>query len=285
MKRPTLLLLSILVSLIATAQKPFVLGETVEIQSKELGEKRVLNIYLPEGYKKSDTARYRVIYLLDGSGNEDFPHIAGLVQFYEMMRLMPKTIVVGIANVDRKRDFTYPVTVAIDKKKPQDTGKAADLKAFFEQAMQNPKAGHSEKFMAFVEKELQPYVTSHYRTGLRTIIGQSLGGLMATEFLVRKPLLFDDYIIVSPSLWWNYESLLRLVDPQKISGKTVYIAVGHEGDVMEHDAHQLADKLKENKSANIIFRPFERETHATILHNAVYEAFRALYGKNYMGEE
>ena len=285
MKHSILLLIFIFTSFIATAQKPFVLGETVEIQSKELGEKRVLNIYLPEGYKKTDTARYRVIYVLDGSANEDFPHIAGLVQFYEMMWLMPKTIIVGIANVDRKRDFTFPVTVTADKKKQPDTGKAAELKAFFEKAMQYPKAGHSAKFMAFVEKELQPYVTSHYPTGQRTIIGQSLGGLMATEFLVKKPQLFDDYIIVSPSLWWNNESLLKLVDSQKISGKTVYIAVGHEGDVMEHDAAQLATMLKENKSANIIFRPFERETHATILHNAVYEAFRALYSKNYMGEE
>ncbi len=284
MKRSLLLLLLIFSGFLAVAQQPFVLGETVEIQSKELGEKRILNIYLPKGYKKNDTTRYRVIYLLDGSANEDFPHIAGLVQFYEMMWLMPKTIVVGIANVDRKRDYTFPVTVSTNKKKVSDTGKAAELTAFFEKAMQDPKAGHSAKFMAFVEKELQPYVTRHYRTGQRTIIGQSLGGLMATEFLVKKPQLFDDYIIVSPSLWWNYESLLRSVDPQKITGKTVYIAVGHEGDVMEQDAHQLADKLKENQSANIIFCPFERETHATILHNAVYEAFRALYSKHYMGD-
>ena len=279
MKHSILLLISIFTSFIATAQKPFIFGETVEIQSKELGEKRVLNIYLPEGYKKTDTTRYRVIYLLDGSANEDFPHIAGLVQFYEMMWLMPKTIVVGIANVDRKRDFTFPV----DKKKYTDTGSSYWFTAFAAKAMQYPKAGHSAKFIAFMEKELQPYITSHYPTGQRTIIGQSLGGLMATEFLVKKPQLFDDYIIVSPSLWWDDESLLKLVDAQKISGKTVYIAVGHE-DVIGQDAAQLAVMLKQNKSANIIFRQFERETHATILHNAVYEAFRTLYSKNYMGE-
>jgi len=33
--------------------KPFVLGVIDEIQSKELGEKRILNIYLPEGYNPS----------------------------------------------------------------------------------------------------------------------------------------------------------------------------------------------------------------------------------------
>ncbi len=46
--------------------KPFVLGEIVDIQSKTLDEKRSLNIYLPEGYNKSDTIKYPVIYLLDG---------------------------------------------------------------------------------------------------------------------------------------------------------------------------------------------------------------------------
>lgn len=283
MIRSVYLLAFMFAGFIAQAQKPFVLGETIEIQSKQLGEKRIINIYLPEGYKDSDTGRYRVIYLLDGSANEDFPHIVGLVQFYEMMWLMPKTIVVGIANVDRKRDFTFPVTE--NKKRTQDTGGTDQYAAFFEKAMQYPRAGGSEKFMAFVEKELQPYVTAHYRTAQRTIIGQSLGGLMATEFLAKKPQLFDDFIIVSPSLWWNHQTLLQSVDAQKLSGKTVYIAVGKEGDVMEHDAQQLATILQQNKSANIIFRPFERETHATILHNAVYDAFRTLYSKNYMGED
>ena len=39
--------------------KPFVLGVIDEIQSKELTEKRVLNIYLPEGYNKMDTVNFK----------------------------------------------------------------------------------------------------------------------------------------------------------------------------------------------------------------------------------
>src|SRR5579862_1953642 len=98
--------------------KPFVLGIIDEIESGQLAEKRILNIYLPEGYNKNDTVTYPVIYLLDGSADEDFIHIAGLVQFnsFPWVNRMPKSIVVGIANVDRRRDFTYPTTVAADKK-------------------------------------------------------------------------------------------------------------------------------------------------------------------------
>lgn len=282
MVRSFCLFVLMVMGFVAVAQKPFVMGEVVELESKQLGEKRTINIYLPEGYKDSDTAKYRVIYLLDGSANEDFPHIAGLVQFYEMMWLMPKIIVVGIANVNRRRDFTFPITA--ENGKAPATGKADKWTAFFEKEMQHPAAGGSERFMNFVEQELQPYMATHYRTAQRTLIGQSLGGLMATEFLAKRPYLFDDYIIVSPSLWWGHEWLIKQVAPAKLTNKTVYIAVGKEGDVMERDAETLANRLQQNKATKVIFRPFERETHATILHNAVYDAFRTLYSKNYMGE-
>jgi len=272
-------------SLIANAQQAFVLGEIIELPSRQLGETRTLNIYLPDGYHSTDdTGRYRVIYLLDGSAHEDFPHIAGLVQFYEMMGLMPKTIVVGIANVNRRRDFTFPVTKGASEKAHAGGAKTDEFWAFANKEMLDPKYGHSAAFMAFVETELQPYISARYRTAQRTLIGQSLGGLMATEFLVKKPQLFDDYIIVSPSLWWDHESLIKLVDAQQLSGKTVYIAVGKEGDVMEQDAVQLAALLQQNKSIHLIFRPMDKETHATILHNAVYDAFRTLYSRNYMGD-
>lgn len=59
--------------------KPFIIGETRILKSTILNEDRILNIYLPEGFDKSKS--YPVIYLLDGSANEDFLHIVGLVQF------------------------------------------------------------------------------------------------------------------------------------------------------------------------------------------------------------
>jgi hypothetical protein len=62
--------------------KTFQLGMTTEIFSKALNESRILNIYLPEGYNTNDTIHYPVIYLLDGSADEDFIHVAGLVQYY-----------------------------------------------------------------------------------------------------------------------------------------------------------------------------------------------------------
>ncbi|WP_316633008.1 alpha/beta hydrolase-fold protein [uncultured Flavobacterium sp.] len=254
--------------------KPFVLGVIDEIQSKELGEKRILNIYLPEGYKAEEATKYPVIYLLDGSADEDFIHISGLVQFnsFEWINQVPKSIVVGIATVDRRRDFTFQTTIENDKKR-------------------FPTTGHSEKFIAFIEKELQPFIDKKYKTSSsKTIIGQSLGGLLETEILLKKPTLFNKYVIVSPSIWWNNGSILNQdseIFKDNFNQQTeIYIAVGKEGltpteipRVMEVDANLLAEKIKASKSKNIkvYFDYFPAENHGTILHPAVSNSFKFFY--------
>ncbi len=253
--------------------KPFVLGKIEAIRSNVLKETRTLNIYLPEGYNQNDTIKYPVIYLLDGSANEDFIHIVGLVQFcsFEWVKQLPKSIVVGIANVDRRRDFTFPTSVEDDKSA-------------------NPTSGHSGKFIKFLETELLPHVEKEYKTsGIKTLIGESLGGLLATEILLKKPSLFNKYIIVSPSLWWDNGSLLEqkseIFSTAYKHRNDVYIGVGKEGlistkrpRVMEVDANILADKLQATagKSVTVKFDYLPAENHATIMHQAVLNAFRLL---------
>ena len=257
-----------------SGSKPFVLGEIREIESAILAEKRILNIYLPAGYKAGDTTKYPVIYLLDGSADEDFIHIAGLVQFnsFEWVNRLPKSIVVGIATVDRKRDFTFPTSIEADKKK-------------------YPSTGQSARFIDFIDKELQPFIQSAYKiNSSKTLIGQSLGGLLATEILFKKPYLFNKYIIVSPSLWWNNGSLLNdssLLSSQNIKDFTqVYISAGKEGltpttlpRMMEVDANLLAEKIRSARIKNVRleFDYLPQEDHATILHQAVLNAFKWMY--------
>ena len=245
------------------ATNPFTIGKIETLKSIILKENRILNIYLPDDY--NNKATYPVIYLLDGSANEDFLHIVGLVQFFNMTFNMPKTIVVGIANVDRKRDFTFPT-------------KNPTLKKDF------PTTGSSAKFIDFIEKELQPYIKANYKTNDSSyLIGQSLGGLLATEILLKKPDLFSNYIIVSPSLWWDDESLLKdataLLTNQTDNKKWVYISVGTEGKEMEEDAAGLVLALQNagKKNMKIDSVPLPKENHATILHNSIYEAFKILY--------
>ena len=246
----------------------FDIGIIDTVQSKILGQNRVINVYLPIGYTGNDSAKYPVIYLLDGSADEDFIHVVGLVQFLTMINAMPNSVVVGIANTDRKHDFTHSATVP------------GDLKLV-------PTSGGSQKFIDFLGRELQLYVQQHYKVlAGGTLVGQSLGGLLATEVLLKKPALFNSYIIVSPSLWWNDESLLKSAETLLLQAKfnintKVCIAVGNEGKQMEDDAAKLADALNKNKGsgATVISIPMPAENHLTILHNALYKAFLSLYAK------
>ncbi|MEX2379725.1 MAG: alpha/beta hydrolase-fold protein [Vicingaceae bacterium] len=233
------------------------------IESTVLGENRDLNIYLPLNYAEDSLKNYPVIYLLDGSKDEDFTHICGIVQFgsFSWIKMIPESIVVGIANVDRKRDFTYPSCNENDQK---------DF----------PTAGKSENFIGFIQKELQPFIDSTFRTAaVKTIIGQSLSGLLATEVLFKRADLFDNYIIVSPSLWWDNENMLN-DDPSTYSSKkSIYIAVGGEGEVMERTAKELYTKLNEKKANNtkLFFEFLEGKTHGDALHQAVYNAFEKIF--------
>ncbi|MBL0105486.1 MAG: alpha/beta hydrolase [Bacteroidetes bacterium] len=272
------LIFSVLLSFIQPAisqdnTKPFVLGVIDEIQSTELNEKRTLNIYLPEGYSKNDTTKYPVIYLLDGSADEDFIHVVGLVQFdnFEWINRVPKCIVVGIATVDRRRDFTFPSTVESERKN-------------------YPTTGHSDKFISFLEKELQPFIEKKYHANSsKTIISQSLGGLLLSEILLKKPELFNKYIVISPSLWWDKASILNqsFAALKAISKSTdIYIAVGKEGltptdppRVMEVDANLLEEKFRmlKNSELRITLDYLPGEDHATISHQALYNAFLVVF--------
>ena len=117
-----------------------------------------------------------------------------------------------------------------------------------------------------------------------------MGGLLATEILFKRPALFTKYIIVSPSLWWDNGSLLdqtpRILRDDFTQPTDVYIGVGREGltptaapRVMEVDANVLADKIQStgSKTVKVVFDYLPAEDHATIMHQAVSNAFRLIY--------
>ncbi|MCF8243582.1 MAG: alpha/beta hydrolase [Saprospiraceae bacterium] len=250
---------------VSLSKTPFIIGEAVEFHSNELNENRTLNIYIPVSYHPDSLRNFPVIYLLDGTASEDFIHTVGIVQFgnYPWINMLPESIVVGIANVDRKRDFTFPTTVEQDKK---------DF----------PTTGGSAKFIQFLESELKPFVEANYLTNdTTTLIGQSLGGLLATEILFKKPELFTNYIIVSPSMWWDKESLWKYMPQFKPANKSIYIGVGKK----EHKLMVKAAKTL-NKKVNAQHIPgfrmhhklFKTSGHADILHLALYDAFDWMFG-------
>ncbi len=250
----------------AAAVRPFVFGEVRTLRSAILQQDRVLNVALPDGYSPDSARAYPVIYVLDGSANEDFAHIAGMARFMATYGLMPPAIIVGIANVDRKHDFTHPTRNDSDK-------------------VWVPNSGGSAEFIRYIGDEMQPFIDRTYKTnGSRTLIGQSLGGLLGTEILFNRPELFDNYILVSPSLWWDEGSLSTQAGnwckEHAETRKSVYIAVASDDDLMQEDIDRVRTALKAHAQEPLrwAYVEFPEETHASILHLAVYRAFQWMGG-------
>ena len=202
MKRftPILVCLCLTVATVG-AGEPITIGETVRLQSEIMGEERVVLISTPRGYEGTD-ATYPVLYLTDGYAH--FSHTRGTVDFLVNNGLAPQLIIVAVTNTDRTRDLTPTRN---------------DLTSDEGETIEMPTSGGAEKFLDFFEKELFPYVDSHYRTQpLRLFAGHSFGGLFALDALFTRPEMFDAVLAISPSLQWDDDYPIRQAKAFKPSG-------------------------------------------------------------------
>jgi predicted alpha/beta superfamily hydrolase len=196
--------------------QPLTAGERLSLKSELLGEERVLSVALPEDYEKSDS-RYPVLYVLDGEWH--FPHAQALVWFlahcgHVRTHPVPPMIVVGIENVDRSRDYTP-------------THREEQHGMLF------PTSGQSDRFLGFLESELIPFIDENYRTQpYRILSGWSFGGLFCITTLFSGRDVFDGYIAISPSLWWDdglvLEQAKDLFEQQTELESSLIITLGDE---------------------------------------------------------
>lgn len=243
---------------------PLAIGETFSIESRILGETRRINVYLPPVYSELRESRLPVLYMPDGGVAEDFLHVSGLVQVCVGNGTMRPFILVGIENTQRRRDLTGPTVNADDKKIA-------------------PKVGGAEAFRAFFRKELMPQVKARYRTTKEAaIVGESLAGLFVVETFFLEPDLFDAYIAIDPSLWWNHQKLVndaaQSLRARPKLDKTLYLASSDEKEIVEA-TQRLATVLAKNAPSGVHwhYEKMPEEKHSTIYHPAALKAFRAVF--------
>jgi len=233
------------------------IGKKYSFYSKKLDENRELWVKLPAGYIVDDTTKYPVVYLLDGKNN--FQYTAGLLRQLEI-RSVPKSILVGIINTNRSRDLTPPAS-----EEEEDEGGA-------------------ENFLNMLEEELFPFIEKNFRTDkFRTIIGHSYGGLFAVYALAQKPSLFNAYLAISPSLWWDDQKFLDFVEKKlkensELKG-LVYLTMASERGKMLGGLLKLVGILESLETPNLRwnYKVHPNEHHGSIPAISTLEGFHFFY--------
>lgn len=228
-----LLLLSIMASCRKEELNPQLI-KTFTIQSTTNGANYKIQVALPENYHPENN-RYATIYILDGQENFDF--VAEECKKISNDYSSENVLVVSIGyGYDRTIDYT-----------PTDADEGD---------------GGAEKFMLFIKDELIPKMESGFSADSlresRTILGHSFGGLCAAYAFTNHNSVFGNYILLSPSIWYDNEIMLKLEqqnrDANKSNKQLVFMGIGE----MERSGRMFAPyeafyrRLKNNYPAMTI---------------------------------
>ncbi|MES2279053.1 MAG: alpha/beta hydrolase-fold protein [Bacteroidota bacterium] len=284
MKKIILVLFALFFSVVqvsAQSQNNFSLGFADSVKSNILKQQRQLLIYTPYQVKKSRAATkdvYPVIYVLDGENN--FRSVAITVERLADMGLCPPMIVVGVPNTDRSRDLT-PTTVANNT-----------------DGVKN--SGGGERFLSFIERELIPHIDSNYLTApYKLLMGHSLGGLMVIQTMVHHKDLFNGYIAIEPSIWWDNHKVLNeanaAIEKDSYAHKTLFLAIanhtesGADTTIVQADTSSqteltrynldLIHHVHQHPENNLRFKEvyYEHDNHQTVPLIAAYDALRFIF--------
>ncbi len=255
-------------SLCLLAQQPFnEINESFSYSSKILSGDREIWIDVPkidENSVGTPQSVFPVIYVLDGEDN--FHNVIGVSKALARANLMPKVIVVGITGVNREYDYS-----------------PADLKVDY------MKTGGGDNFLSFFTDELIPYVNKNYpSSNHNTIIGHSIGAMFSLFALAENSPSFDGFLAISPSLWWDGESLAedwieRLNSYAPNTYKTAFVTManektmGEEGLKMHNQYLSYKAQLKGRGKFKIDFMDLFEEDHLSTVTPALHHGLKYLY--------
>lgn len=200
-------------------------GTKHTLHSDILNEDRAYWISLPESYDDEGAGykRYPLLVLLDGDIH--FSALTGMVHYMSADRYrswkFPEMIIVGIQNVDRRRDYTPDKVITVREN----------------------TTGGGDDFLRFLEEELIPELDRKYRTvPYRILFGHSLGGLLTAHAYMKEGTLFKAFLAIDPSFGtWDAGIMDAKLD--SVTGNSferfLYIATANWGkrNIRNRDRH------------------------------------------------
>ncbi len=233
--------------------------QVIPIQDSETKRHYELHVQLPQNY--SADKKYSVVYMTDSLYT--FPIVTGAARYPVNAKRIENLMFVGISwqkdhqpSLSRQRDYT-PTASSPGFKDP---------------------SGEASKHLDFIRNDVIPYIEQRYSTDAenRTYVGNSFGGLLGLYILLNQPNTFKNYIIGSPSIWWDKKYILNLESNTKLDKNLAakgFISVGENETLtrdspkndMVGDAKQFYSRLKARKleKSNVELRIIEHANHAT----------------------
>lgn len=199
---------------------PIVVGSIHRIRSKVYGDEQVLTVRLPRGYAENPAKTYPVLFSIDGGPDQDFELLAGIAAEAELSTSFEPFILVGVKTNQRSKQFTPEL-----KRLP-----LAQLKATFGEQM---VPGGAATFRNYLAQDVMPWVKRRYRTDRTIVTAASLGGLFVLDTFLERPELFDDYVALTPSVWWDdgriVDEAASKLKAHAASDRRLYLTMGDEG--------------------------------------------------------
>lgn len=206
------------------------------MESKVLKETRHFDIVLPEAFHEQSSAHtYPVLLLLEGAFL--FP-IAGAVRHWSSLERMPETIIVSIPT-HTDTFYAPPFYVNGSDFWPKDMERM-------------PFDGRTQLFRKFLEQELFPYLTTHFRANkYRTVMGTSATSAYVFHTFAREPGLFQGHIAIAAGdiLGMGYqkgETLIQAIHSSVVTQpqlkRSLYVA-STSGD--EATARDIGENIRE----------------------------------------
>ncbi len=254
-----------------------IIGTKYKIESKILNQERTYIVNLPDSYISESTQTYPVIVLIDGGYY--FNLFTGIIGEMANNEQVPEMIIIGLSKVDRVKDYTPTNSIiSLNGNKDENYLKTS---------------GASKLFLDFIEKELLVEIDNKYRTNsFKIMVGQSFGGLLAATSYLSSRALFDGYIAIDPSFWWDNQYIVREVDHlniEEIANYYFYLASADKYEnfsgathIFElnrnsHDSFYSKLMSKGISYSKIKIQYFEEENHNTSPLLSLYNGLKFIY--------
>lgn len=211
--------------------------ETIQIQSKILGETRDIYVSLPPNYNQN-VHNYPIILVLDAEFMFDVTR--SMTTLWASRNYMPESIIIGLPNPTLSKRFELSQRVK---------GKSGRY-AYY-------GGGDPKKYINFFKEELFPHLQKKYRVNSnRTIIGLSPTAGTVYHAFINEPKLFNHFITMNSSIQKTFDS------GKTIAGRMIESAKNHQKATLYMGRPDISQERKDVQK--IFAQKFNKENPSNV---------------------